>query len=159
MSAPLTIVNPSERTWTRHRYVLWFGACAPTYLMVYADGPDDALEKCADWLADNEPGLIMLEGHGNDARDPELDELLEEACREQGLEWPIPDDAWGTSDMEPYWDAEQTAYADLTHTERGYLTSYEWGIELEDPSRDEIKGFIAELAERHYSDTPVVAVA
>lgn len=161
MSSPLTIINPSDRDYTSHRYVLWFGACASTHLMVYASSIDDALEECAEWLADNAPGHIMLIGNGNDKRDPELDVLLGEACEEAGLAWPIPDDVdFSDSDaMQPYWDAEQQAYADLTQCERGYLTSYEWGISLEDPTRSEIKAFIAELAERHYSDEPVVKVA
>mgnify|MGYP001558508470 CR=1 FL=1 len=129
--------------------------------MVYANGLESALEECADWLADNAPGHIMLTGNGRDKRDPHLDVLMAETCKELGLAWPIPDDVdFSDSDaMQPYWDAEQTAFADLTETERGYLTSYEWFITLEDPSRSEIKAFIAELAERHYSDEPVVAVA
>ncbi len=159
MSAPLTVVNPSERhnhqsRWSRPepRFILWFGACAPTYLMVWGH-LEDALEECADWLAENAPGHIMLCGNGNDTRDPELDTLLEEACREKGLAWPIPDDC---DDMQPYWDAEQDAYADLTSTERGYIPSDEWGIALnEHATRADVKAFIAELAERHYSDGPV----
>ena len=164
MSAKLIIVNPSdrgnhqERRWfvTEPRFILWFGACAPTYLMVWGH-LENALEAAAEWLADNAPGHIMLTGNGNDERDPELDTLLEEECRERGLQWPIPHDC---DDMQPYWDAEQDAYADLTMTERGYIPSDEWGIALnEHATRADVKAFIAELAERHYSDDPVVAVA
>ena len=74
--AQLTIINPSNRDYARHRYVLSFGAHACTHLMVYASSLDSALEECADWLADNAPGHIMLTGNGNDKRDPELDVLM-----------------------------------------------------------------------------------
>lgn len=164
MQAPIVVVNPAERgnhqerRWfdTKPRFVLWFGACAPTYLMVWGD-LEDALEECADWLAEHAPGHIMLTGHGNDKRDPELDTLLEEACQEHDLEWPIPDDCWGDSDaMQPYWDAEQEAYADLTSTERGYIPSDEWGIVLnEHATRADVLAFIAEVGARHYGDGPV----
>lgn len=164
MSAKLIIVNPEDRAdhqseWSRHyaskRYVLWFGACGATYLMVWGHSLDDALETAADWLGDNAPGLIMLHGNGNDTRDPELDSLMREACEEQDLPWPPPDDA----DMQPYWDAEQDAYADLTYTERGYIPSDEWGIALDEhATRADVKAFISELAERHYSDDPVVDI-
>lgn len=165
MHAPIVIVNPSERGNnqerryydTTPRFILWFGACGSTYLMVWGH-LEDALEECAEWLADNAPGHIMLKGNGNDKRDPELDVLLGEACQEKGLAWPIPDDFdWNDPDMaQPYWDAEQQAYADLTETERGYITSYEWGIALnEHATRADVKAFIGELAARHYGDGPV----
>lgn len=159
MSAPLTIINPSERDYTRHRYVLSFGAYSCTHLMVYASSLEDALEECAEWLADHAPGHIMLKGNGGDTRDPELDVLMREACQEHGLDFDAID--WNELDgdeQQRLWDIEQEAYSDLTECERGYLTSYEWCITFEDPSRAEIKAFIASLAERHYSDGPVVAV-
>lgn len=161
MSAALIIVNPSEREYSDHRFVLSFGACSPIHLMVWGHF-EDALETAAEWLADNAPGHIMLEGHGNDKRDPRLDELMAETCEEKGLVWPIPDDIdWSDSDaMQPYWDAEQDAYSGLTYTQRGYLTSYEWFITINDSdTREDVKAFIAELEARHYSDDPVVVVA
>lgn len=159
MHAPIVIVNPSDRgnhqsRWGHDtpRFVLSFGAYGSTHLMVWGH-LEDALEEAADWLADNAPGHIMLHGHGGDTRDPQLDELMAETCEELGLAWPIPDDC---DDMQPYWDAEQTAYADLTYTERGYLTSYEWCITLDEhATRADVKAFIAELAVRHYGDGPV----
>lgn len=163
--ARLIILNPSDRCdhqskWSRHyakpRFVLWFGACAPTYIMVWGH-IEEALELCADWLADNAPGHIMLMGNGNDERDPELDSLMAEACEERGLAWPIPDDC---DDMQPYWDAEQDAYTDLTTTERGYIPSHEWGIALDEhATRDEVKAFIRELDDRNFGDEPTVKVA
>lgn len=32
----ITLVNPSDRSWTRRDYVLWFGGCGVTYLRVWA---------------------------------------------------------------------------------------------------------------------------
>lgn len=157
MSAKLIIVNPTEREYTDQRFVLSFGAYGCIHLMVWGH-LEDALEEAAKWLAENAPGHIMLKGNGADERDPYLDELLEETCKKKGLAWPIPNDAWGTKAMEPYWDAESEAYADLTETEDGYLTSYEWCITLDNPTRAEVKAFIAELSERHYDSGPVVDV-
>lgn len=155
MQAPLVVVNPSDRDYQSHRFVLSFGAYGTTHLLVWGN-LDDALETAAEWLCEHAPGNVMLKGHGKDKRDPYLDELMAETCTELGLEWPVPDDIDGGSDaMQPYWDAEQQAYADLTECESCYLISYEWCITLADPSRDELKDFISELAKRHYSDGPV----
>lgn len=152
MSAPLTIINPNDRNWTRHRFVLWFGwfgTCVPTHLMVYANGLDDALEECADWLAANEPGHLMpLYGDEHMA-------LIAEVATEHGLTLAQLDEV----DEQQRFDLEQDATADCTYTEQGYLTSYEWGISLENPTRAEVKAFIAELESRHYGDGPVVKVA
>ena len=30
----ITYVNPNDKSWTNHRFVLWFGACGPTFLLV-----------------------------------------------------------------------------------------------------------------------------
>lgn len=159
-AAQITIINAQARSdHDERRYILSFGSYGSTHLMVYARNLEDALEECADYCADHLPGFIMLHGNGNDVRDPHLDALMSEACAEQTppLAWPIPDDC---DEMQPYWDIEQDAYADLTHTERGYLTSYEWTISVDDGTHDEIVTFIADLAKRHYSDVdPVVDVA
>lgn len=139
---PIRIVNWSDRHAHRgglygrgefQRFILSFGAYGTTHLMVFETSLEDALELAADYLADHMPGHIMLHGHGNDKRDPELDELMAEACAERTppLPWPVPE---GCDDFEPYWDVEQDAYADLMYTERGYLTSYEWCITAENPS-------------------------
>lgn len=36
----------------------------------------------------------------------------------------------------------ESAEADLTHTDSGFLTSYEWGISLEDPDAATLYAFI-----------------
>jgi 8-oxo-dGTP pyrophosphatase MutT (NUDIX family) len=112
--------------------------------MVWEASLEDALETAAGWLADNAPGLIMSPD------DPELDVLYREACEELGED---PDSGEGPG------DAWEQATADLTYTESGYLTSYEWGIVFDEgASRSDVKAWLADLAERHYSDTPLVSV-
>lgn len=153
----LIIVNPSargnhqERRWfdTEPRFILWFGACAPTYLMVWGD-LENALETAADWLADNAPGLIMT--HDSE----ELQELFDEAMAELYPEAESID----SLDSHQVDACQEKATADLTYTEAGYLTSYEWGIALDEhATRADVKAFIEELESRHYTDDPVVQVA
>jgi hypothetical protein len=165
-AAQITIINAQARSdHDERRYILSFGSYGNTHLMVYARNLEDALEECADYCADHLPGFIMLHGNGNDKRDPQLDELMAEACAEQTppLAWPIPEDILrygGNVEWQPYWDAEQDAFADLTYTERGYLTSDEWTISVDDGTHDDVVTFIADRANRHYSDAdPVVDVA
>lgn len=144
----LHIVNPENRETGRyagtHRYVLWFGACGSTYLMIWERSLEAALETAGGWLADNAPGLIMSPD------DRELDVLYREACEELGED---PDNGDGPG------DAWEQATADLTYTESGYIPSDEWGIVFDEHSRRaDVKAWIADLAERHYSDEPLVSV-
>ena len=55
----ITMVNPTEREYASHDYVLWFGGCGTTNLRVWADSLEDALEIAADWLKEHAPGHIM----------------------------------------------------------------------------------------------------
>jgi hypothetical protein len=120
------------------RVGLWhftFGAYGSTHVFVWA-GPahralDDALEEAASWLADNAPGHLST--------DEEMQELYDEAREELG------DDA----DED---EIREQAEADMTYTESGYLTSYEWFVnELDsgDPLYAEVwEASIDELAEQ-----------
>ncbi len=150
--AALHIINPENRETGRYastnRYVLWFGACGATYLMVWERSLDDALETCAEWLADNAPGLI--EAHDSE----HLQELYQEACEEL-----FPGIAESDLEDEQRWEAQEQATADMTYTESGYLTSYEWGIVFDEGAdRADVKAWIADLVARHYSDDPAIAV-
>ncbi len=51
-------VNPGDRDWTCHVYVLYFGAYGWTQLRVWANHLEDALDECIDWIVDNAPGLL-----------------------------------------------------------------------------------------------------
>jgi hypothetical protein len=127
------LVNPVDRDWTKHRFVLWFGACAPTRLMVWANSLDDALEEAAEWLAENAPGNIMKDW------EEEHKALVSEVCEERGITFP---DGFDALPDEAKWAICDEAESDLTRTESGFLTSYEWGIDLEDPSRADLDTFL-----------------
>ncbi len=116
------------------RYRLWwfqFGPYTGTNVFVWAGpahrGVDSALEEAAGWLVDNAPGHIM------EHNAPELKELIVEAMEEL-----YPDKSWKDFQHEAgqhEWaqEVEEQAFADLTYTESGYLTSYEWTVnELSD---------------------------
>jgi hypothetical protein len=127
------MINPTRKRFhDGQSFVLWFGGCGATYLHVFCDSLEEAIEECAAWLADHMPGHIMKEWSD------EHKELVKEACEELELEWPKPDDA----DDQAYWDAADQAESDLTRTESGFLTSYEWGIALENPTLDELYDFV-----------------
>lgn len=72
--------------------------------------------------------------------------LVSEVCKERGVTFPegfevLLDDAReGISDTA--WDITARAEADLTRTESGFLTSYEWGVLAENPERAELKELI-----------------
>ncbi len=111
----LTLVNPSDKSWTRHRYVLWFGAYGTTRLMVWANSLDDAFDECVDWCVSNAPGLLATQ------------QVHEEYQRLLAL---------GMDDEK----AMDEAQVDMScgGNAGDYVASYEWGIVAEDPTREEI---------------------
>jgi len=119
----IEIVNPTDRSWTRHRFILWFGACGTTRLMVWANGLESALDACVDWIADHAPGLLA-------------DEQVTDEYNRLRAENPSASDEW----------CQEQATVDTTCAGNAghYLLSWEWGIVAEDPTRAEIKRMIAE---------------
>lgn len=135
----IVMINPTERTFhssrfdgSSHEFVLWFGAYGTTRLHVYARGLEDALETCAAWLADHAPGHIMAMGSD------EHTDLCKEAFEDAGIPWTGEID-WNDHAQD---QAIQSAEADLTSTESGFLTSYEWGIALENPSTEDLYAYV-----------------
>ena len=117
--ATIIPVNGSDRAWARHRFILWFGACAPTYLMIWANSLDDALETAGDWIAANAPGLFCDDAVGEEYRAAIADGLSEE-------------------------EATTRAEQDTTSLDGGhYLVSWEWGILAEDPTREQVLALLA----------------
>ena len=116
----IVLVNPSDRDWTRQRFVLWFGAYGSTNLMVWANSLDDALDECVDWIAEHAPGLLC-------------DEQVAESYREAL--------AAGKSEEEAMEEAEM----DMTSAGNcsNYLASWEWGIALENPTREDLDAYLA----------------
>ena len=106
-----------------------FGTFGTLHVIVFADsneGLEGAIEEAAALLADEAPGHIM------EPDSEELADLYREAFsdlfpeHEERME---STDSWFdmTTDREQEQVREQ-AEADLTYTESGYLTSYEWGV-------------------------------
>jgi len=145
----VVLVNPGERDWKLHRYVLAFGACAPTYLMVWARGLQDGLEVAAEWLAEHAPGHVMAE-YGEEHL-----ALIREAAEGVGVEFEDISDL----DDARRWEVQDAAEADLTRTESGFLTSYEWSIVAEDPSREELVGLLYPAGIRWTSDDGLLTAA
>jgi hypothetical protein len=105
------------------KWLFQFGAYGTTYVLVVGDRSlDDALETAAAWLAEHAPGHIME--HGSE----EHTTLIQEACAEHGI-------AWEDFDHETHDEIVQEAESDLTYTESGFLTSYEWTV-TEHPTRE-----------------------
>ncbi len=117
----LVSVNPTDSHWTRHRYILAFGAYGWTKLLVWANSLDDALNEAIDWLVDNAPGHIV---------DDQVQEAYDEAI------------AAGMSDDK----AAEVSTADCTSGGNcgNYILSYEWCVVSEDPPRSLIKQLQAE---------------
>lgn len=116
-----------------------FGAYGTTNIMIWGGpgmGLEDALEEAAGYLADHAPGHIYKHG------DPHLQELIDEVLEEKGktrAQW-----EQGLEDQSQWaYDIEQEAFADLTQTESGYLTSYEWYVNELGPG-DELFGKVFE---------------
>jgi hypothetical protein len=57
-SGKLTIVNPSDRSVWPQAWLITLGAYGETRLVVWAKGPDSALDEAIDWAADHAPGYL-----------------------------------------------------------------------------------------------------
>ena len=109
----IEIVNGPDRSWARHRYILWFGTMSTNYLMVWANGLENAIEFAGEWLAYNAPRHIITNSV--------------EECYQGGI-------ADGMTEN----DARECSERDATYTESGWLDSSEWGLIAEDPSREAV---------------------
>jgi len=115
------VINSNDRDWTKHRYVLAFGAYGWTVCLVWANHLDDALDECVDWIADNEPGLLC-------------DEAVQEAYNEAIAE--------GESEEDAMTKAETDMTCAGNHS--NYIASWEWTILAEDPDRATLKEIVAQ---------------
>lgn len=111
----VTLVNPTDRDWTDHRYVFALGAYGWTKVIVWANSLEDALDEVVDWCVDHAPGLLA-----NDERDDAYREAI----------------ASGLSEHEA-WDQ---AHEDFTIAGNcgDCIRGDEWHIVCEDPSRSEV---------------------
>lgn len=90
-------------------YAFGFGAYGATRLLLWGKNIEDALEEAAGWLAQYAPGHITSEEH--------VAQLMAEVREDEG-DPDMDDEA-----------AYEKATADLTYTESGHLTSYEWTVD------------------------------
>jgi hypothetical protein len=123
MSDEVIPVNGSDRDWTHHRYILWFGAYGWTRLMVWANSLDDALDECVDWIVEHAPGLLADETVQDEYK-CELAEAVAEGLDEESAAERAQERA----------EVDTTCAGNCGH----YLNSWEWGILAEDPTRAEI---------------------
>lgn len=119
----LTAINSNDRDWTSNRYVLAFGAYGWTKLLVWANSLEDALEECADWCADNAPGLLC---------DNEVAEEYERALSAAKMDPELDDEerqniAWEESIVD-------TIVCDNNH----YFLAWEVHIVCENPTRAQL---------------------
>lgn len=118
MSARITsrgidIVNPGDRDWTRHRYLFSLGAYGCTRCLVWANGPESAIDELADWCAEHKPGLLA-----DDAVADEYKSALAEGLSEE--------------------EAYERSTVDTISCDHGhYFLSWEVSM-TEDPSREEL---------------------
>jgi hypothetical protein len=112
--SPIWIVNVSDRSWYRNSYVLWFGNCIPTNLMIWANNLGDALDIAGDWLAEFAPGRLA-------------NEQVEEAYAQALLDGLTEDEVTAGS------------LCDVTVLDGGnYILNWEWGITAENPTRKQL---------------------
>jgi hypothetical protein len=120
----IVIVNPGDADWTKHRFILWFGQIGTSYVMVWADCLQDALDEAFDsWVVDHAPG--------HDAT---------EMVNEEGARLLVEYLAEGMSEEDAQEKAWEESCVDMTPAggSGGYVESQEWGCVCEDPSRDEV---------------------
>lgn len=99
--------------------------------MVYASDLGSAIDECAEYLAKHAPGLITpLFGD-------EMDELLRDACKEDGIDFADFD----SLEDEKKWELQDVATRDMMYTESGYITSHDCAVSLENPSREQLETF------------------
>ena len=111
----IEIVNPTDRDWTKHRYILAFGAYGWTRLMVGANSLGDAIDESIDWIVDHAPGLLC---------DEQVTEAYQEAIRA------------GMSEEKA---AEEAAVDTICGGNEGhYILAWECNLIVEDPTRAEV---------------------
>lgn len=114
------LVNPHDRDWTSQRFVLWFGQCGPTYLMVWGNSLEACLHEAIDWLADHAPGLLADE----QVREEYDRQIAYGMCESRAMEFAEVDTTCGGN-------------------AGNYVMSDDWGIALDNPDRATLKAWLA----------------
>lgn len=127
----VTLVNPTSKLWREglnrdKAYILWFGTCGPTRLLVYAKSLEDALDECVGWLEDQAPGVFA-----DDIVHEEYQRAFHAAR------------AYGVSEETASQQAMDQAVTDMTICDGGhYIPSDEWGLIGEDLTPKQIADFV-----------------
>jgi len=123
-NAKYEIANASEAWFTIGGQYAWgqlwaftFGAYGDLHVLVWQQDVEAALEDAAEYLE-----YMKYWGHLMAHDSDELQELYREAADE------LFGEDHGDLDSDQQEEAWEAATADLTYTEAGYLTSYEWGV-------------------------------
>lgn len=138
----LVILNKKSETDKETRFVLWAGIYGtfsqPTYFNFYGD-LDDAMNAMVDWLAENKPGLLC---------DDEVRKAYEEYIDEHKAEYEDEDELRDK--------ATEYAETDVTRSESSYISSQNWGIALENPTRSQMIELLQLIEKANYSGGPTV---
>ncbi len=73
----VALANPSDASWTRHRYLFALGAYGWTRVLVWANDHESAIEELAEWCEEHAPGLFC-----DDAVQEEYNRAREEDAQE-----------------------------------------------------------------------------
>lgn len=125
-TAPEHPIANSHTSYSNHTlFRMWAGACAPTFVYVWADHFEDAFEEFVEWLDDNAPGHLTT--------NEEFMELLNEAAQDMhGKTWDELtaecDNVWDEfSDVIERAEADLTSIGHTTLKHGTHIASYEWG--------------------------------
>ncbi|HEY6033237.1 MAG TPA: hypothetical protein VIV58_03230, partial [Kofleriaceae bacterium] len=124
------IVVVNDTSFYNHRYLLRVGQGAAEdvhYLLIGAAGLDSAIDEMIDWIAENEPDMIVT---------AQVNEEYRRLVIDRGLD-PNEHDSRGHD------EALQEAEADTTQggNASDYLSSEDWRIVAEDPSEADLVKF------------------
>lgn len=130
----LHIVNPNDRDCTRNRYILTLGQICPSYHLIWANGLEDALDTLVDECCPERYLESERESFHEcvvEARDEILDECTERPDDEEldGMAW---ERVAGGGDWTLAGNASDP------------ISSDDWNIDSENPSREHIKWLISE---------------
>jgi hypothetical protein len=110
-SQSFVAVNATDAGWTRHRYLLSFGAYGWTRLLVWANSLDDAFDVACEYLHGHAPGLLA-----DDAVQAEYLAAVAEGYDDER--------------------AQELAEVDTTRSSDGhYVHSWEWTLSAKNPTR------------------------
>lgn len=117
MEREITIVNSSDRDWTKGRYILAVGdGFSKDLFMIWADHLEDALDACVDYLEENDMEGIFAD----DYIGSEVERLISEGMEED----------------------EAFTEASVDHMSAGnhgrWLSCDDWLLVAENPTRAEI---------------------